>query len=71
MGQVLMLLKNKGKQGSEPVMRAIPWIERVIAAEGEAGIALLDKMPAHTADGGRWFKVSWSRQRCHLVGRKT
>lgn len=56
-GQVLMLLKNKGEQGSVPVMRAIPWIERVIAAEGRDAIAVLDKMPGHTAEGGRWFKV--------------
>lgn len=55
--QVLMLLKNKGEQGSVPVMRAIPWIERVISAEGKDAIAVLDKMPGHTAEGGRWFKV--------------
>jgi hypothetical protein len=62
--QVLMLLKNKGEQGSVPVMRAIPWIERVISAEGKDAIAVLDKMPGHTAEGGRWFKV---RRTCTYI----
>lgn len=62
--QVLMLLKNKGEQGSVPVMRAIPWIERVISAEGKDAIAVLDKMPGHTAEGGRWFKV---RRTCFYI----
>jgi hypothetical protein len=52
-----MLLKNRGEQGKVPVMRAIPWVERVIAAGGREAISELDKMEGHTPDGGRWFKV--------------
>lgn len=55
--QVLMLLKNRGEQGDIPVMRAIPWIERLISAEGQDGIDMLNKVEGHTADGGRWFKA--------------
>ena len=42
--QVLMLLKNRGEQGDIPVMRAIPWIERLISAEGQDGIDMLNKV---------------------------
>lgn len=52
-----MLLKNKGEQGTVPVMRAIPWIERAISAEGKEAIKELEASTGHTADGGRWFKV--------------
>jgi len=52
-----MLLKNQGEQSDIPVMRAIPWIERVIAAEKDKAIESLREMKGHTEDGGRWFKV--------------
>ena len=44
--QVLHLLQNKGEQGDVPLIRAIPWVERVIAAGGEEGVKEIENMPS-------------------------
>jgi hypothetical protein len=44
--QVLHLLHNRGEQGDVPLIRAIPWVERVVAAGGEQGLQDIESMPS-------------------------